>query len=198
MENCRRFLQEVTGKDAGGGSRAFSCLMILASDEGEVARHYLENVAKEGGAEAGGGVLAGRQPGREPEVCGSVYLSDAVLSVGFTNDFVLVDLQFEDCVDFEYLQAGELCREYGVLTNAEKTGQVGYSLVLSVVPKGEYDVFFVGIDGAWCFVSENPGEISRGIRLVFAREKFGVYEFGEKAVEGIVADAVEELQISGE
>lgn len=69
-----------------------------------------------------------------------------------------------------------------------------YSLVLSVVPKGEYDTFIVGLDGIWSFVSEKPGGVCHTIRLVFAREKVGAYEFGKEAVEDMIGEVIQEVK----
>lgn len=198
MEVCRRIFQEMTGEDESGSGRTLSCLMILASDGADVARQYLGRDGQDDRVENSEGDLDGVFPGGqgyEPESCGAVYLEDAVLSVRFTGDFVVVDLRFGDCMDFEYLQAGELCRKYEVLAEGRDAEgeRMDYSLVLSVVPKGEYDVFFVGLDGMWSFVSEEPEGICHIIRLVFAREKVGGYEFGEKMVEEIVGDVMGEM-----
>lgn len=198
MEVCRRIFQEMAGEDESGSGRTLCCLMILASDGADVARQYLGRDGQDGREENGEGDLDGAWTGDqryEPESCGAVYLEDAVLAIRFKGDFVVVDLRFGDCVDFEYLQAGELCRKYEVLAEGRDAEgeRMDYSLVLSVVPKGEYDVFFVGLDGVWSFVSEEPGGICHIIRLVFAREKVGGYEFGEKMVEEIVGDVMGEM-----
>lgn len=199
MEMCRKVFQEVIGEDESGNGRALCCLMIMASDEAGVARQYLGNAVKGGKTMLDDGALEEMQPGKqeyEPEVCGAVYLSDAVLSVRFTSDFAVVDLCFEDCVDYGYLLAEELCRKYDALVDAEDLDgkTMVYSLVLSVVPKGEYDTFIVGLDGIWSFTSEKPGGMCHIIRLVFAREKFGVYEFGKEAVENMIGEVIQEVK----
>jgi hypothetical protein len=201
MEMCRKVFQEVAGEDESGNGRALSCLMILASDGADAARQYLENAVQGNGKEIDEGVLAemwSGDQGYEPEVCGAVYMSDAVLSIRFTGDFAVVDLRFEDCVDFDYLRAGELCRKFDVLADTGKPEEekVDYSLVLSAAPKGECDAFFVGLDGVWSFISEESEGICHIIRLVFAREKFGVYEFGKEAVEDLIPAGNEPSQRS--
>lgn len=199
MEMCRKVFWEGFGEDESGNGRALSCLMILASDGSGAARQYLENAVQGKGKEVDEGALAemwSGDQGYEPEVCGAVYMSDVALSLRFTGDFAVVDLCFEDCVDFDYLRAGELCRKYDGLAEGEilEGEKMDYSLVLSVVPEGEYDTFFVGLDGVWSFVSEKPEGICHIIRLVFAREKFGVYEFGKEAVEELIGEVMEEVK----
>lgn len=199
MELCRKVFQEVIGEDESGNGRALCCLMIMASDEAGVARQYLEDAVKGSKTMLDDGALEEMQFGKqeyEPEVCGAVYMSDAVLSVSFTSDFAVVGLRFEDCVDFDFLRAEDLCRKYDDLADAGSLEgeKMDYSLVLSVVPKGEYDTFIVGLDGIWSFVSEKPGGVCHTIRLVFAREKFGAYEFGKETVEDMIGEVIQEVK----
>ncbi len=166
MIDNRKILQEIVGEDEGGSGRALSCLMIERRFE-----HSME----------------------KPEVCGLVSLADVVLSVSITNDFVVVSMHFEDYADYDYLQTEELCRKYEALVDVGSPEGEAYSLVLSIVPKGEYDIFFVGLDAVWSYMPEKPEGGCKEIRLIFLKGKFGVYEFEKEAVEELVAEATEEL-----
>lgn len=68
------------------------------------------------------------------------------------------------------------------------------SLVLSLVAKGEYEVFLTGMDAAWSFMSQEPEGVCSVIRLIFMRGKFGVYEFAKEAMEGMIKETVEEIE----
>lgn len=170
MEGIRDIFQEVEGIDESGEARALSCLMI--------EKRFADASAA-------------------PVVRDLVYMQDACVSISLTSDFAVVDLAFENHVDYEYLQAGELCRKYTTNTDVRSLavntdGEL--SLVLSVTPKGEYDLFLMGMDAAWCFMPKKPEELCSVIRLIFLREKFGVYEFTKEAVEKMIEEVGEELE----
>lgn len=170
MEDLRDFFRKIEGIDESGEARALSCLMIEK---------------REGDA------------GAAPVIRNLVHMQDACVSVSLTSDFAVVDLAFENHIDYEYLQAGELCRGYMAMTDvgmlAESEGEL-LSLVLSVAPKGEYDLFLMGMDAAWCFMPKEPDGLCSVIRLIFLREKFGVYEFTEEAVAEMIEEAGKELE----
>ena len=167
MEELRDFFRKIEGIDESGEARALSCLMIE------------------------------KREGDAPVIRDLVHMQDACVSVSMTSDFAVVDLAFENHIDYEYLQAGELCRGYMAMTDvgmpAESEGEL-LSLVLSVVPKGEYDLFLMGMDAAWCFMPKEPDGLCSVIRLIFLREKLGVYEFTEEAVERMIEEVGKELE----
>lgn len=170
MEDMENIYQRVVGTDENGESKAICCLMIEKRQEGAGAGPVVQELA---------------------------YMLDACVAVSFTGDFVVVDLVFEDNLDYEYLQAGELCRRYSDMADVRcladhADGEM--SLVLSLVAKGEYEVFLTGLDAAWCFMPRVPEGVCSVIRLIFLREKFGEYEFTNEAMEGMIGELVEEVE----
>lgn len=170
MEDMENIYQRVVGTDENGEAKAICCLMIEKRQEGTGAGPVVQELA---------------------------YMLDACVAISITCDFAVVDLVFEDNQDYEYLQAGELCRRYSDMADVRcladhADGEL--SLVLSLVAKGEYEAFVTGLDAAWCFMSRVPEGVCSVIRLIFLREKFGEYEFTNEAMEGMIGEAVEEIE----
>jgi hypothetical protein len=170
MEDMENIYQRVVGTDENGEARAICCLMIEKRQE---------------------------RDGVGPVVQELAYMLDACVAVSFTEDFAVVDLFFEDNLDYEYLQAGELCQRYSDMADVRCLADYAdgeLSLVLSLVAKGEYEVFLTGLDAAWSFMPQEPEGVCSVIRLIFMRGKFGVYEFVKEVMEGMIGETVEEVE----
>ena len=83
----------------------------------------------------------------DTEVILSVGTQDAEVSVYSTPLWMIVDLRFEDRLDYDYLQFAQVCMEYLELAKDSDTEPL--SLVLSLTPLGEYNYFVTGVSGAW-------------------------------------------------
>lgn len=76
MRENRDVFQAIEGTDENGVARAVCCLMV--------ERRF-------------------RDMRLTPEVQKIAYIQDASVSVSLTRDFVVVDLRFENYVDYDYL-----------------------------------------------------------------------------------------------
>ena len=171
MEGNKDLFEAIEGSDENGEAKAVCCLMIEKKFQDT-------NIT--------------------PEIQKVSYMVDANVTVSLTSDFAMVDLIFDSYVDYDYLQTGELCREYTAMTDARNLAEDSeLSLVLSITPKGDYDFFWMGMDAAWSFMPERPEGMCNIIRLIFVREKFGAYAFGEEAVRKIIENAADELEEQG-
>ena len=171
MEENRDLFEAIEGVDENGEARAVCCLMIEKKFQDT-------NVS--------------------PEIQKIAYMMDARVTVSLTSDFAVVDLTFDSYVDYDYIQAGDLCKEYTAMTDARYLAEDSeLSLVLSITAKGDYEFFWMGMDAAWSFMPERPEGMCNIIRLIFIREKFGAYAFGEEAVRQIIEDAAEEVEEQG-
>ena len=121
----------------------------------------------------------------QAEVIQSVATMDAEVSICSTALWVVVDLKFEDNLDFEYLQMAQVCLDYAKLQKEEAES---LSLVLSITPLGEYDFFLVGVEGMWCFQSDKPDGVCNTIRFVFMKQYFGAYELTAEAMEQMILE----------
>ena len=133
-------------------------------------------------------------PEQEPEVLGSAFTMDAVVSVYLTPVWVAVDLQFMDRLDYDLFQMVQVCREYSEILREECVeNDIQPILVLSIAPAGEYEQFVIGRNGFWSLMSEKLEEYCDTLRFIFPREQFGAYELSEEAVEQMVSEASEEV-----
>ena len=114
-----------------------------------------------------------------PKIHKLAYMQNASVIVRLIGNFAVVDLSFEDCADYDYLRALELCREFTDMTDAceyeEKTNS-DHSLILYMTPNGKYDFFLLGMDAAWKLIPKKLKERRNAIRMIFTRENFGTYE----------------------
>lgn len=129
----------------------------------------------------------------DTEVVQSVSTQYAVVSVYSTPLWMTVDLRFEDRLDYDYLQFSQVCMEYQELANDSEAEPL--SLVLSLTPFGEYNYFVVGVNGAWNFQLDKPDGECNTIRFIFMKECFGVYELSEEAMEEMIEEAVQEMEL---
>lgn len=76
MEDMENIYQRVVGTDENGEAKAICCLMIEKRQERDGVGPIVQELA---------------------------YMLDACVAVSFTEDFAVVDLVFEDNLDYEYL-----------------------------------------------------------------------------------------------
>lgn len=119
---------------------------------------------------------------------------NAVVSLCFTEVWVMVDLCFENRFDYDLIQITQLCTEYVEMVKSEMGKDYKpLSLVVSLAPAGEYDGFIIGTNGFWCLMPREIGGDIDTIRFIFPVQDFGVYELSEEAVEQMVEEVYEEL-----
>lgn len=156
-------IQAIEGTDETGAARAACCISVM------------KNLAE-----------------GEPEAVSSEATLDAVVSICLTEKWAVVDLQFPEPLDYDFLQMAQVCKEYEeAMKKADEN--IRYSLVLSLTPAGDYDFFLVGGDGFWSFMANDPVAESDTIRFLFPREQFGAYELEDDAVEEMIEEAMSEI-----
>ena len=122
----------------------------------------------------------------------SVLNSEVAIDIG--TDIVTIDVKFENYLDFEYLQAGELCLSY-----KEKHSNQEYdpdaTLLLTITEAGEYESFLIGQDAMWAFTSEKPEDRNHMIRFWFMRDNFIIYRLSDQEIERVVELVGEEVYL---
>ena len=64
---------------------------------------------------------------------------EAVVLVCVTAVWVAVDLEFEDRLDYDYLQMAQVCMDYADIVRVREADGELADLVLALTPIGEYD-----------------------------------------------------------
>lgn len=122
----------------------------------------------------------------------SVLNSEIAIDIG--KDIVTIDVKFEDYLDFEYLQAGELCVQY-----KEKYSRQEYdenaTLLLTIMECGEYADFLIGQDAMWAFTSEKPEDRNYIIRFWFLMDNFIIYRLSEQEIERAAEQICEQVYL---
>ena len=122
----------------------------------------------------------------------SVFNSEIAIDIG--QDIVTIDVKFENYMDFEYLQTGELCLRY-----KEKHSNHEYdenaTLLLTITECGEYANFLIGQDALWAFTSEKPEDKNHMIRFWFTRDNFIIYRLSNQEIKRVVEQVGEEVYI---
>lgn len=122
----------------------------------------------------------------------SVLNSEVAIDIG--TDIVTIDVKFENYLDFEYLQAGELCLQY-----KEKHSKQEYdsnvTLLLTITESGEYEDFLIGQDAMWAFASEKPEDRNHMIRFWFLKDNFIIYRLSDQEIEKIVEQIGEQVYL---
>lgn len=165
MEQKRlEILQMLEGKDEAGAARAVCNVSIRKA----VSETEWENVEEKSTLEA-------------------------VVSVCVTAVWVAVNLEFEDRLDYDYLQMAQVCMDYSDMVRVGEADNGQADLVLALTPIGEYDYVLIGRNGFWSFMPERPDGYCNTIRFIFPREQVGMYELSESGVEQMVAEAEKEV-----
>lgn len=162
MRNERDLVSLIEGNDESGKPKAACCVMIQGYER--------EN---------------------EPEEVTSFCTTEAVVSIMTTDLWSVVDLTFEDDLDYDLIQMWQVCKEYSKLVQEEEKR---VSLVLSVTPLGNYDFFMVGMGGGWSLLADEPGMGCNGIRFMFLKDRFGVYELSDKEMKIMIEEAALEME----
>ena len=122
----------------------------------------------------------------------SVLNSEVAIDIG--KDIVTIDVKFENHLDFEYLQAGELCLKYKEKhSNQEYDEDV--TLLLTITECGEYANFLIGQEAMWAFTSEKPEDRNHMIRFWFLKDNFIIYRLSDQEIEKVVEQVGEEVYL---
>ncbi len=118
----------------------------------------------------------------------------AVVWVYVTDVWLAVDLEFEDRLDWDYLQMAQVCQEYAEMTRVGRLDEVmPAGMVLTLASIGDYDYVFIGRNGFWSFMPDRAEGYCRVIRFVFLKEQCGIYELMESSVEQMIKEAVSDI-----
>lgn len=124
----------------------------------------------------------------------AVSVLNSEIAIDIAKDIVTIDVKFENYLDFEYLQAGELCLRY-----KEKHSNQEYdpdaALLLTITEAGEYESFLIGQDAMWAFTSEKPEDRNHMIRFWFLKDNFIIYKLSEQEIERVVELVGEEVYL---
>ena len=130
----------------------------------------------------------------EPEAIRTAFSLEAAIKSHITELWTVVDVVFDDCLHYDYLQMLAVCEDYVELQKGKPLERM--SLVLTLTPLGEYDFFFAGVDGFWAYYTDKATEPCHGLRFIFWKEQFAGYELKPGAVEEMIAGAIDELHFS--
>lgn len=169
MQDELELMRAVEGVDATGNAKAVCCVLIQKRDT-EL----------------------------EPETISSACTMDAVLSSCTTDVWAVVDLQFEEELDYDLLQMTQVCEDYvDLVKERDESDRKQLSLVLSITPVGEYDFFLIGMDGFWSLMAVEPGGECSILRFIFLKERFGAYELSAEVMEQMLEELIQELDAEG-
>lgn len=130
----------------------------------------------------------------DSEVMESAFTMDAEVAFCITKEWAVVDLYFEDHLNYSLFQVVQVCKRYAeeIRTEAQR-GEPLPVLVLSMVSLGEYERFVIGRDGFWSLMARELEDYCDTIRFIFPREQFGVYELEVEAV-SMIDDVEKEFE----
>ena len=122
----------------------------------------------------------------------SVLNSEIAIDIG--KDIVTIDVKFEDYLDFEYLQAGELCVQYKEKHSRQEYDE-NVTLLLTIMECGEYADFLIGQDAMWAFTSEKPENRNHMIRFWFLKNNFIIYRLSDQEIERVATQICEQVYL---
>ena len=124
----------------------------------------------------------------------AVSILNSEIAIDIKKDIVTIDVKFENYLDFEYLQLGELCVRY-----KEKHSHHEYdenvTLLLTIMECGEYADFLIGQDAMWAFTSEKPENRNHMIRFWFLKNNFIIYRLSDQEIERAAEQICEQVYL---
>lgn len=105
----------------------------------------------------------------------------AVVNIFRSLRMTMIDLKFESAVDYGFIQASEMLKEFTTAENStdEETGRMPI-VQLTIMPKeleGQY--YICGIHGSWCLMPSEPGKAADIIRFIFDNDTVHSFEINE-------------------
>ena len=122
----------------------------------------------------------------------AVSVLNSEIAIDIAKDIITIDVKFEDYLDFEYLQAGELCIQYKEKHSKQEYDE-GVTLLLTITESGEYANFLIGQDAMWAFTSEKPEDRNHMIRFWFIKDNFIIYRLADQEIERVVEQVGQEF-----
>lgn len=124
----------------------------------------------------------------------AVSVLNAEVAIDIGPNIVAIDVKFENYLDFEYLQAGELCLRYKEKHNNKEYDE-NATLLLTITESGEYANFLIGQEAMWAFTSEKPEDRNHMIRFWFLKDNFIIYKLSDQEIERVVQQVGEEVYL---
>lgn len=124
----------------------------------------------------------------------AVSVLNSEIAIDINKDIVTIDVKFEDYLDFEYLQAGELCVQYKEKHSHQEYDE-NVTLLLTIMECGEYADFLIGQDAMWAFTSEKPENKNHMIRFWFLKNNFIIYRLSDQEIERVVEQICEQVYL---
>lgn len=133
-------------------------------------------------------------PEQEPEIMESAFTMDAEVFFHITEVWAVVDIHFENRLNYDLFQFLQICKDYTELVRGNTaTDEQPPMLVLSIAPLGEYEQFVIGRNGFWSLMAQELESCCDTIRFIFPRQWFGAYELTEETVEKMIEETEKEV-----
>lgn len=166
----RDFYKKIEGRDDIGTPNAMCSLVILKLDAND-----------------------------EPaEVTTVTTMNGAVYLAIVPNGLSMIDVMFEEPMDYDYIQMGGLCEQFNrMVADANVHGSVMPSLVLSVSEQGDLTSVMSCVSCAWSYIPTSAEKICTGIRFIMETKHIHFLAFNDEQV-NLVLNELEDEIISGD
>lgn len=121
----------------------------------------------------------------------SVTISNSEIAMDIGHDVVTIDVKFQNYLDFEYLQAGDLCVRFKEKHSKGEFDE-NVTLLLTITQNGAYSDFLIGQEAMWAFTSEKPEDKNHMIRFWFLKHNFAVYQISDRELKSLMERIEEE------
>ena len=168
--NEREFYKRIEGRDDDEAPKAMCSLVIVGPDSNDDPNEL----------------------GNTTTFNGAVYL--AIIPNGLS----MIDVIFEDDVDFDYIQMSGLCEQFNkMVMAANANGGEMPSLILTVSEKGELSAIMSCVNCVWSYVPNSPEKICTGLRFIVQTENIHFLEFDDNQVAKVLDEIEEEMIADG-
>ncbi|MCR5102735.1 MAG: hypothetical protein K6B41_15410 [Butyrivibrio sp.] len=136
---------------------------------------------------------------RKEEMVSEITLDGVIVNIFRSMRYTLVDLQYEDNSDYDYVRCVQLLKEFSVAENSmDEKAEYIPAIQVTLMPKeyaGRY--FMTGVHGTWCLMPSKVGILPDTIRFIFDNPLLNVYEMNMEEAAGLDEDD-EELYTENE
>ena len=114
-----------------------------------------------------------------------ITMDGAVVNIFRSLRYTMIDFQFTNSADCDYVRALQLLKEFSIPENSLDTeSSIIPCIQVTVMPKeleGKY--FITGIHGTWCAIPSEPNRLADTIRFIFENGLVHTYRINEKNID---------------
>ena len=126
----------------------------------------------------------------EPKSLDKITFDGVPLNIMRTARFTMIDFQFRDHTDYDYIRTMEMLKKFSDAHNSlEDNAAEIPTIQVTITPKEYSGIYYIsGVNAMWCAMSDEPGRCPDMIRFIFVNHDVSTYKLSDEAMEELLND----------